>query len=62
MAERTTIIISHRVSSVKHSDQIIVLDKGQVIETGSHEDLLKADGYYAELYRKQLEESSSAVL
>ncbi len=62
MAERTTVIISHRVSSVKHCDQIIVLDKGQVVEKGSHDSLIEADGYYADLYRKQLEESSSAMV
>lgn len=59
MHEKTTIIISHRVSSVKHCDEIIVLDKGQVIEKGTHEQLVKADGFYAELFAKQLEENLS---
>ena len=51
---KTTIIISHRVSSVKHADQIIVLDKGQIVERGNHDELLKTEGAYYSLYRKQL--------
>ncbi|MCB9203423.1 MAG: ABC transporter ATP-binding protein [Flavobacteriales bacterium] len=54
MQDKTTIIISHRVSSVKHADQIIVLDKGQIIERGNHEELLLLDGAYNSLYQKQL--------
>jgi ATP-binding cassette subfamily B multidrug efflux pump len=54
MHGKTTVIISHRVSSVKHADQIIVLDKGTIIERGTHEELLKLDGAYASLYQKQL--------
>jgi len=54
MQGKTTVIISHRVSSVKHADQIIMLDKGAIIERGTHEDLLKLDGAYASLYQKQL--------
>jgi ATP-binding cassette subfamily B protein len=54
MQGKTTVIISHRVSSVKHADQIIVLDKGTIIERGTHEELLKLDGAYASLYQKQL--------
>jgi ATP-binding cassette subfamily B multidrug efflux pump len=54
MHGKTTVIISHRVSSVKHADQIIVLDKGAIIERGTHEDLLKLDAAYASLYQKQL--------
>ena len=51
---RTAILISHRVSTVKLADQIIVLDDGRVVERGSHDDLLALDGYYADLHRKQL--------
>lgn len=58
MTNKTTIIISHRISSVKHCDEIIVLDNGRVVEKGSHKKLIKAKGYYAELYRKQLEENT----
>jgi len=53
MVDRTTIIISHRLSSVKHCDEILVLDDGEVVERGTHESLLAADGSYAELFKKQ---------
>ncbi len=52
--QRSAIIISHRVSSVKNADEILVLDEGQVIERGRHEELMQAGGYYAQLYEKQL--------
>jgi ATP-binding cassette subfamily B protein len=61
MTIRTTVIISHRVSSVKHCDEIIVLDKGVMIEKGTHQSLIELNGYYAELYSKQLEESSNPL-
>ena len=54
MHGKTTVIISHRVSSVKHADQIIVLDDGRIIERGKHQELLDLNGAYAELYQKQL--------
>ena len=54
MQDKTTVIISHRISSVKHADQIIVLDKGAILERGKHEELLALDGAYASLYQKQL--------
>ncbi|MCE2496006.1 MAG: ABC transporter ATP-binding protein [Flavobacteriales bacterium] len=63
MKDRTTVIISHRVSSVKHADQIIVLSNGSIIERGDHQSLLEQKGYYADLYEQQLleeQESSSA--
>ncbi|HEX7809886.1 MAG TPA: ABC transporter ATP-binding protein, partial [Thermoanaerobaculia bacterium] len=50
---RTALIVSHRVSSVKDADQIIVLDDGRVVERGTHESLLEKGGYYADLYRRQ---------
>ena len=54
MRQRTTILISPRVSTVKGADQIIVMREGKLIECGTHDALLALDGYYADLYRKQL--------
>ncbi|MDQ7850745.1 MAG: ABC transporter ATP-binding protein [Armatimonadota bacterium] len=54
LATRTSILISHRISTVRHADQIIVLDEGRIVERGAHEALLARGGLYADLYRKQL--------
>ena len=54
MSDRTSILISHRVSTVKFADQIIVLKGGEIVERGTHEELVGRDGYYADLYQKQL--------
>ena len=54
--DKTTIIVSHRVSSVKNADKIIILEDGEIIEQGSHNQLVNQDGYYKELYYKQLSE------
>ena len=51
---RTTVLISHRVSTVRHADQIVVLRDGRIVECGRHEELLARGGYYDELYQKQL--------
>ncbi len=53
MKGRTSIIISHRVSSIQHADKIIVLENGEIIEMGTHEGLLKNKKYYASVYKKQ---------
>ncbi len=55
---KTTIIVSHRISSAKNADKIIVLDHGKVVQQGSHEQLIDVDGYYKELYLKQLSETT----
>lgn len=54
MQGKTTVIISHRVSSVKHADQIILLDKGKIIERGTHDELVAKEGAYYTLYQQQL--------
>lgn len=53
---RTTIVIAHRLSTVRAADQIIVLDKGQIVETGTHEALIAASGLYAKMYQAGLRE------
>jgi ATP-binding cassette subfamily B multidrug efflux pump len=57
MRERTTILVSHRVSTVKNADQIVVLRDGRIVERGTHDELLALGGYYADLYQKQLLEA-----
>ncbi|MGH8016551.1 MAG: ATP-binding cassette domain-containing protein, partial [Candidatus Zixiibacteriota bacterium] len=59
---RTAIIISHRVSAVKDADFIVYLKNGQIAEKGSHDELMRLDGYYAELYRRQLLERELEVI
>jgi ATP-binding cassette subfamily B multidrug efflux pump len=56
MSGKTTVIISHRVSSVRYADQIIVLEEGKVVESGNHASLLEKNGVYRELYKKQVED------
>jgi ATP-binding cassette subfamily B protein len=54
MAGRTTLLISHRVSTIRNADEIVVLHDGEIVERGSHEELLAKNGHYTELYNKQL--------
>ena len=61
MKERTAIIISHRISTVRDADQIIVLDAGHVVEKGRHDELIRLGGHYADLYKKQLLEEELAA-
>jgi ATP-binding cassette, subfamily B, multidrug efflux pump len=61
MRERTAIIISHRISTVRDADEIVVLDAGRVVEKGTHDELIRRGGHYAALYRKQLLEEELAA-
>jgi ATP-binding cassette subfamily B protein len=54
MRDRTSIIISHRISTVKEADLIVVLNEGRIAEQGTHFDLVERGGIYAELHQKQL--------
>jgi ATP-binding cassette subfamily B protein len=60
MRGRTTILISHRVSTVRNADRIAVLHHGEIVEYGTHEELMRLDGYYTDLYNKQLLEEELA--
>ena len=61
MRQRTSIIVAHRVSTVRDADQIFVLERGHVVERGTHDQLVGRDGLYAALYRKQLLEEELAA-
>ena len=61
MQGRTTLFISHRISTVRHADQIAVLVGGRIVELGAHDELIARNGYYADLFQKQLLEEELAV-
>ena len=62
MRGRTVILISHRVSTVRGADLIVVLDHGRIVEQGTHDELVETGGYYAELSQKQmLEEELESI-
>ena len=62
MKSRTSIIISHRISTIQEADQIIVLDKGEIVERGTHQSLLKQNGIYKNMFAQQTTEFSSPTL
>ncbi|MFC5195499.1 ABC transporter ATP-binding protein [Bizionia hallyeonensis] len=57
---KTTIIVSHRISAAKNADKIIILDAGKIVQAGTHEALIETDGYYKNLYEKQLSEATNS--
>jgi subfamily B ATP-binding cassette protein MsbA len=59
MKNRTTLVIAHRLSTIEKADRIVVLDKGRIIESGAHAELLAKDGAYAQLYRMQFAEGTA---
>ena len=56
MKGRTSFIIAHRLSTIKNADLILVMNQGDIIEQGTHEELLEKDGFYANLYNSQFQE------
>ena len=61
MSHKTAVIISHRISSVQHADQILVMEEGQIVERGNHESLVNQKGIYFETFQKQLLEDQKSV-
>jgi len=61
LADRTSIVIAHRLSTIRHVDRIIALHKGEIVEQGSHAELLAARGMYAKLYELQFKEQEKNV-
>jgi|TARA_B100002052_G_scaffold235683_1_gene219061 ATP-binding cassette subfamily B multidrug efflux pump len=61
LKNKSVVIVSHRVSCIKHSDKIIVLENGKIIQQGTHKNLINMDGYYKELYNKQNSEITQEI-
>jgi ATP-binding cassette subfamily B protein len=61
ITERTSIVIAHRLSTIRKADKIIVLDKGEIKEMGTHEELLSLEGYYHKLYQLQFDKKTKVA-
>jgi ABC-type multidrug transport system fused ATPase/permease subunit len=62
MENRTTIVIAHRLSTIEKADRILVLEEGQILESGTHEQLLRLKGHYANLQSMQMFTENTSVL
>ena len=60
MADRTSFIIAHRLSTIRNADLILVMDAGDIVEQGSHDELIARKGFYADLYNSQFEEGKAS--
>ena len=61
MRDRTTVVIAHRLSTVRHADLLVVLDRGRLVELGTHGELVARNGLYARLIRRQLGDARAPV-
>jgi subfamily B ATP-binding cassette protein MsbA len=61
MKSKTSIVIAHRLSTIRRADKIVVMEKGRIVETGTHAELLEKDGRYRRLYELQFAEEESLI-